>query len=136
MKRKSGVLFCTLATLLFSAYGFYAREGRVIGRDQLERGPVRGTQDPPELSSESATEHSTEVAGNADCSFFGADHDKIAAIGLRENVRSRSDDRNQAGRGSRLGLLTMQVTSKLPSEPPSAEIKFPFEPPYGNDPGN
>ncbi len=137
MKRKSAVLFCTLATLLFSAYGFfYAREGRIAGRDQLERGPVRGTQDPPELSSESATEHSTEVSGNADCSFFGADHDKIAAIGLRENVRSRFDDRSQAGRGSRLGLLTMQVTSKLPSEPPTAEIKFPFEPPYGNDPGN
>src|SRR4026209_646393 len=106
MKRTSGVLCCTLATLLFSAFGFfYAREGRVIGRDQLERGPVRGTQDPPELNSESATEHSTEVAGNAECSFFGADHDKIAAIGLGENVRSRSEDGNQAGRGSRLGLL-------------------------------
>ena len=94
------------------------------------------TQDPSELSSESAIEHSTEDSGNADCSFFGADHDKIAAIGLRENIRSRFDDRSQAGRGSRLGLLTMQVASKLPSEPPSAEIKFPFEPPYGNDPGN
>src|SRR4030095_16081645 len=137
MKRKPAVLFCTLATLLFSAYGFfYARERKVADLDRSERGTPRVVQDPSELGSERATERATEVSGNADCSFFGADHDKIAAIGLRENVRSRFDDSSQAARGSRLGLLTMQVTSKLPSEPPTAEIKFPFEPPYGNDPVN
>jgi hypothetical protein len=137
MKRRSAVLFCTLATFLFSAYGFfYAREGKIAGLDESERGATRAAKDPSELSPEPTTEHSTEVSGNADCSFFGADHDKIAAIGLRENVRSRFNDGSQAGRGSRMGLLTMQVTAKLPSEPPSAEIKFPFEPPYGNDPGN
>src|SRR5687768_2745950 len=106
MKRKSAVLFCTLATLLFSAYGlFYAREGRVDGLDRPERGARRVAQDPSELNPEPAIEHSTEDSGNADCSFFGADHDKIAAIGLRENIRSRFNDRSQAGRGSRLGLL-------------------------------
>jgi len=142
MKTKAAVLFCTFATLLFSAYGFfYAREGKVAGVDQLKRGTTKVAQDPSELSHAPATEGSTddavnEATGNADCSFFGADHDKIAAIGLRENLRSRFNDRSQSGRGSRLGFLTMQVTSKIPPEPPSAEIKFPFEPPYGNDPGN
>jgi hypothetical protein len=137
MKRKSAVLFCSLLTFLFSAYGFfYAREGKVVGLDESERGVRRAASDASELGPEPANEYSTEVSGNADCSFFGGDYDKIAAVGLRENVRSRMNDRSQAGRGSRLGLLTMQVAAKLPSEPLSAEIKYPFEPPYGNDPGN
>jgi len=137
MKRKAAVLCCTFAALLFSAYGlFYAREGQVADLDQSERDTSKVAPTPSELSSEAAAEGSAEESANEDCIFFGPDHDKIAAVGLRENLRSRLNDRSQSHRGSRFGSLTMQVTSKLPLEPPSAEIKFPFEPPYGPDPGN
>ncbi|MBM3804110.1 MAG: DUF1553 domain-containing protein [Acidimicrobiia bacterium] len=135
MRRKGIPVLCTLAVLLLSAYGFYyARDGESDRPDQ--QGETRTEQSLSATSSEALTEGSTEGSGNADCSFFGPDHDKISSIGLRDNSRSRANDRSQPGRGGRLSLLTSQVASKLPPEPASAEIKFPFEPPYGNGPAN
>src|SRR5262249_11692622 len=119
--KKAAILFCASAAFILGAYGF-AREGKVAGEDQSE---TRVAQDPSELSPE-PTGDSAEMTGHAECSFFGADHDKIAAIGLRENLR-RFNDQAQAGRSGRLGFMTMQISSKLPPVPPSAEIKFPFD---------
>ncbi|MCI0418460.1 MAG: DUF1549 and DUF1553 domain-containing protein [Acidobacteria bacterium] len=137
MRKKAAVLFCMFATLLFSAYSlFYAREGKVDGLDRAERLSKKAAKDQldsgPAPDAESLTDAGVNATENADCSFFGPQHDKISAVGLRESLRSHFKDRSPTGRGA----LTVQVTSKLPSEPPSAEIKFPFEPPYGNDTGS
>lgn len=136
MNKRSAISFCTLA-FFCSAYGlFYAREAardgieRMASRDTTREAAVR--EKATEANSLPAEGEVHEAGENPDCVYFGSQHEKISAVGLRESLRRRLRERDDSGRGRQLGSLTAQVASKLPPEPPSAEIKFPFEPPYGN----
>jgi hypothetical protein len=133
------VLCCAVAVLLCSAYGlFYAREAALdrfaLKEVEQETGGPEEPGLPANARSQSDSQASAEGSGqNSDCTYFGVEHDLFSSSGLRENLRSRFKDRSSLRSGF-WGSLTEQVTSKLPPQPPSAEIKFPFEPPYGNDP--
>ncbi len=141
MKKRSALVSCMLA-FLCSAYGlFYAREATRTGVQRMAgREPAAETsvfEKAPESENLPETTSATHEAGeNADCVFFGSQHEKISAVGIRESLRLRYKEREDSGRGRSLSSLTAQVVAKLPSEPPTSEIKFPFEPPYGNDTSN
>jgi mono/diheme cytochrome c family protein len=108
----------------------------VLGAPIATSDTVAAARKPRPADTDTFANASLNASENPDCSYFGPLHEKISSVGLRENlVRSRFKDRSQS-RGKLSTSLTEQVAAKLPSGPDSAEIKFPFEPPYGNDPVN
>jgi hypothetical protein len=132
MRRKVLVGLCGLAFLCSAYRLFFAREA---SRDAIERILHReNTEERGEPTQAAASEDTPSEMhiSNAECVFFGRQHERMSAIGLRENLHARFKERIQSGRGL-LSSLTVAVASKPPDDPPSAEIKFPFEPPHGND---
>jgi hypothetical protein len=128
---------------LFSAFSFRAREARVESSERnVTSNKVGSTPAHSELDKAAAAANQDsaaeahEAGDNPECTYFGAQHEKYALAGLREHLRARFKNRTLSGRSGSRRSLTEQVAAKLPSQPTTEEIKFPFEPPYGNDPVN